>query len=354
MPERPASAERGGRERSASQRSRSPRGLAIAAAVDRFLTHLAVERGLAPNTLDAYARDLARLGTHLEREGVDDPRAIEPRHWRSFAGSLEREGLAAASRARALVAARRFGTHLVARGLLARDPAEGLATPRRAQHLPRVLRADETEALLAAAAAGDGALALRDRAMLEVLYGAGLRVSELVALPLAAIDRRAGLVRVLGKGSRERIVPLGEPALAALETWLAEGRPAWAARSGVRSDAIFLTPRGRPMSRQNFFVRLRGLARRAGIPTERVSPHVLRHSFATDLLSGGADLRAVQAMLGHADLATTQIYTHVSRDRLRATVEAHHPRGAGAPAAPRGAEPDRSGGRAGGAARRAR
>jgi len=163
--------------------------------------------------------------------------------------------------------------------------------------------------------------------MLEVLYGAGLRVSELVALPLGALDRRAGLVRVLGKGGRERIVPLGEPALAAVEAWLVEGRPAWARRG--RSDAVFLTARGAAMTRQNFFARLRQLARRAGIPSERVSPHVIRHSFATDLLSGGADLRSVQAMLGHADLATTQIYTHVSRDRLRDTVESHHPRGAG-------------------------
>ena len=166
--------------------------------------------------------------------------------------------------------------------------------------------------------------------MLEVLYGAGLRVSELVALPLAALDRRAGLVRVLGKGSRERIVPLGEPALRAVETWLADGRPLWARRARRGSEAVFLTARGSAMSRQNFFARLRQLARRAGVDAERVSPHVLRHSFATDLLEGGADLRAVQAMLGHADLATTQIYTHVSRDRLRELVEAHHPRGAGA------------------------
>jgi integrase/recombinase XerD len=135
---------------------------------------------------------------------------------------------------------------------------------------------------------------------------------------------------VLGKGSRERIVPLGEPALRAVESWLAEGRPLWARRARRGSEAVFLTARGAAMSRQNFFARLRQLARRAGIASDRVSPHVLRHSFATDLLEGGADLRAVQAMLGHADLATTQIYTHVSRERLRAIVEAHHPRGAGA------------------------
>jgi integrase/recombinase XerD len=310
--------------------SRGRGAVDLAAAIDRFLTHLAVERGLARNTLEAYARDLARLAVHLEREGVGAPKEIEPAHWRSFAVALEREGLSAASRTRALVTARRFGLHLVARGVLSRDPAEGLVAPRRAQRLPRVLRPDETEALLAAAGEGEGAFAARDRAMLEILYGAGLRVSELVALPLGAVDRNAGLVRVIGKGERTRLVPLGEPALAALETWLVEGRPPWSRKGSGRSDAVFLTPRGAPMTRQNFFARLRQLARRAGIPTERVSPHVIRHSFATDLLTGGADLRSVQAMLGHADLATTQIYTHVSRERLRDTVESHHPRGAGA------------------------
>lgn len=301
----------------------------ITAAIDRFLTHLAVERGLARNTLEAYGRDLERLAAHLGVQGVRSPEAIRAEHWRSFAVSLEREGLSPASRTRMLVSARRFGARLVADGVLARDPAEGLATPGRGLRLPRVLREDETGALLDAAAAGEGPIATRDCAMLEVLYGAGLRVSELVSLPLAGLDRRAGLLRVFGKGSRERMVPLGEPALRAIETWLARGRPLWARRARSGSDAVFLTARGAPMTRQNFFVRLRQLARRAGIASERVSPHVLRHSFATDLLEGGADLRAVQAMLGHADLATTQVYTHVSRDGLRRTVEAHHPRGAG-------------------------
>jgi integrase/recombinase XerD len=323
-----ADAQRAAGERGASAGARPAPDLA--AAVDRFLTHLAVERGLARNTLEAYGRDLARLAASLEDAGVRDPREIRPPHWRGFADALEREGLAPASRARALVAARRFGLHLVARGVLACDPAEGLLAPRRGRRLPRVLRPDETEALLAAAAAGEGPFASRDRAMLEVLYGAGLRVSELVALPLGAVDRRAGLVRVLGKGGRERIVPLGEPALAAIEAWLAEGRPLWARRARRAPDALFLTARGAAMTRQNFFARLRRLARRANLASERVSPHVLRHSFATDLLEGGADLRAVQAMLGHADLATTEIYTHVSGERLRETVETHHPRGGAA------------------------
>jgi integrase/recombinase XerD len=309
------------------------RSLGLARAVDGFLAHLAAERGLARNTLDAYARDLARLAAHLEAEGVTEPGGIRPVHLWRFAERLEAAGLAPSSRARTLVAARRFGRHLLARGTVDRDPGEGLHAPRMDQRLPRVLRPAERDALLAAAAEPGDPLALRDQAMLEMLYGAGLRVSELVGLPLSGLDRRAGLVRVRGKGGRERIVPLGEPALAALETWLAEGRPSLARRArgaGRRAatDTVFLSSRGTAMTRQNFFVRLRALALRAGLEPGRVSPHVLRHSFATDLLEGGADLRAVQAMLGHADLATTQIYTHVSRRRLRETVEQRHPRGA--------------------------
>jgi integrase/recombinase XerD len=208
---------------------------------------------------------------------------------------------------------------------------EGVLSPRLPRALPRRLLPAEIEALLRAADPGSP-LGLRDRAMLELGYGAGLRVSELVGLPLAAVDRRAGLVRVLGKGRRERIVPLGEPALDALAAWLADGRPRLL-RRGRATDAVFLSERGTAMTRQNFFARLRLAARAAGIAAERVSPHVLRHAFATDLLEGGADLRAVQSMLGHADLSTTQIYTHVSRKRLRETVEARHPRGRGAKAA---------------------
>lgn len=298
-----------------------------ARAVDGFLSSLAVERGLARPTLEAYARDLARLAAHLERSGIRDPAAIRPEHLRSFAEALADEGLSPASRARTLVAVRRFVRHLLALGVVERDPAEGLSSPRQGERLPRVLRAPETEALLTAAAGEAGPLALRDRAMLEVLYGGGLRVSELVSLPLSGLDRRAGCLRVRGKGGRERIVPLGEPAVAAIEAWLGEARPVLIRSARRPTDAVFVSRRGKPMTRQNFFARLRLLALRAGLARDRVSPHVLRHSFATDLLEGGADLRAVQTMLGHANLATTQIYTHVSRKHLRETVEKHHPRG---------------------------
>ncbi len=300
----------------------------LGAAIDGFLAAAAVERGLARRTLEAYARDLARFASHLEGRGVTRAEALRRDDLASFAEALEAAGLAPRSRARALVAARRFVRHLLGEGRLKQDPTEGLGSPRIGRTLPRLLRPHETEALLAAVEAR-GPLGLRDRAMLEVLYGCGLRVSELVELPLSALDRRAGLVRVRGKGNRERVVPLGEPALEALDAWLAEGRPTLARRSDGAPQAVFLSTHGRPMTRQNFFTRLRGLALRAGLPSDRVSPHVLRHAFATDLLEGGADLRAVQAMLGHADLATTQIYTHVSRRRLRETVEARHPRGGG-------------------------
>jgi integrase/recombinase XerD len=302
-------------------------GPGLDAARDAFLVHAAVERGLSPRTIEAYGRDLARFVAHLERAGIAKPNAVRREHVSGFARSLERAGLGARSRARALVAVRRWLRHAGAAGT-GEDPCAGVPAPREKRPLPRVLRPDETEALIAAALR-DGPLALRDRAMLEVLYGAGLRVSELVGLPLSGVDRRAGWLRVLGKGRKERIVPLGEPALEALDAYLADARPLLAKRSTRECEAVFLSRRGSAMTRQNFFLRLRDLARRADIPIDRVSPHVLRHAFATDLLEGGADLRAVQSMLGHADLSTTQIYTHVSRARLRETVERRHPRGAG-------------------------
>ncbi len=304
----------------------------LGVAREGFLSHCAVERGLAPRTLEAYGRDLERFVRFAKEQGVAGPGELLPAHVRGFAQSLEAEGLAERSRSRVLVATRRFVRHLVATGQLATDASEGLRSPRLARTLPKLLRPEETEALLAATA-GDGPLNLRDRAMLEVLYGAGLRVSELVGLPLSALDARTGLVRVRGKGGKERLVPLGEPALAAVADWLEEGRPKLLV-PGRRSDALFLSRRGSAMTRQNFFTRLRKLALIAGIDRARVSPHVLRHAFATDLLEGGADLRAVQMMLGHRDLATTQIYTHVSRARLRSLVDAHHPRGSGGPGAP--------------------
>jgi integrase/recombinase XerD len=301
-------------------------GRALTAAVDAFLSHAAVERGLSPRTVEAYGRDLARFTRYLAGRGVRAPDGVRREHLTGFVAAQERRGLGARSRARALVAARRWLRHLAERGALSEDPTEGVEVPRFQRPLPRVLRSDESQALVEAADPSTP-LGLRDRAMLEVLYGSGLRVSELVGLPLGGIDLRAGLLRVVGKGDRERLVPLGEPAAQALAAYLEEGRPVLARACARDCDAAFLSRRGRAMSRQNFFERLRRLALAAGIDRRRVSPHVLRHAFATDLLAGGADLRAVQAMLGHADLSTTQIYTHVERSRLRDTVERRHPRG---------------------------
>jgi len=300
---------------------------AFARALREFLEHGALERGLSPRTLEAYGRDLRGLAAHARAAGAAHPRELTRDHVTGWLGALEARGVGPRSRARALVAVRRLTRFLLATGAIAKDPVEAVLAPRLPRALPKRLLPAEIDALLRATDPV-GPLGLRDRAMLEVGYGAGLRVSELVGLPLAALDRRGGLLRVLGKGRRERLVPLGEPALDALDAWLAQGRPRLL-RRGAGTDAVFLSERGRAMTRQNFFARLRRLALRAGLPRARVSPHALRHAFASDLLEGGADLRAVQTMLGHADLATTEIYTHVTRTRLRETVEARHPRGAG-------------------------
>jgi integrase/recombinase XerD len=300
----------------------------LAAVVDGFLGHASVERGLGRNTVEAYARDLAAFAGFLADVGVRHLSDLRREHVSGFVHELESRGLGARSRARSLVAVRRMLLYATTEKLLHHDPMDGVESPTVRAPLPRTLRPDETVALLDATDV-DTPLGLRDRAMLEVLYGAGLRVSELVALPLSGLDLRAGLLRVTGKGEKERVVPLGETALAAVDRYLEQARDGLLGSRPDDTHALFLTRRGRPMTRQNFFALLRKLAARAGIPSERVSPHVLRHAFATDLLDGGADLRSIQAMLGHSDLATTQIYTHVSRKRLRDTVEERHPRGRG-------------------------
>ena len=295
---------------------------------DAFLTRLAVEEGLSPRTVEAYAGDLRHLRGHLAERGVDRVERVTRQDLSALSSYLDDRSMAASSRARVLVSVRRLMRYAEERGLVGSDPIEVLKAPKQIRSLPRILRPEQTEALIEAAR-GEDPLALRDVAMLEVLYGAGLRVTELVSLPLSAIDRRGQLLRVVGKGRKERVVPMGEVASEAVELYLTRARPQLLGDRPDRDHAVFLTRRGQPMSRQNFFARLRGHARAAGIPSDRVSPHVLRHGFATDLLEGGADLRSIQAMLGHADLSTTEIYTHVSRKRLRETVESRHPRGSG-------------------------
>jgi integrase/recombinase XerD len=295
---------------------------------DSFLTRLAVEEGLSPRTIDAYAGDLRHLRAHLAERGIDRVKQISRKDLSAFASYLDDRGMAANSRTRVLVSVRRILRYAQEMGATDSDALEGLQTPKRVRPLPRVLQPEETARLIEAAYSEDP-LGLRDTAMLEVLYGAGLRVSELVGLPLATLDLRGLLLRVVGKGSKERIVPIGETATNALAVYLERARPVLLGERLDHDHTVFLTRRGRGMTRQNFFGRIRQHARKAGLASDRVSPHVLRHAFATDLLEGGADLRAIQTMLGHADLSTTEIYTHVSRSKLRHTVELRHPRGSG-------------------------
>lgn len=287
-------------------------------ATELFLEMMAVERGAADNTLAAYARDLALAGEHmaLVSASTDDIRALLAR--------LGRGGYAATSQARTLSALRQFYRFLYAEGLREDDPTGPVAAPKRARGLPKVMGVEEVDRLLLLAEeeadAGEGAgraAAVRLHAMVELLYSSGLRVSELVALERNARIADQPLLRVHGKGAKERLVPVGRKAAEALEAWLA-----------IRGEGRFLFPANGAaghVSRQVFARELKALAVRAGLAPARVSPHVLRHAFASHLLQNGADLRAVQTLLGHADIATTQIYTHVMEERLRTLVEAHHP-----------------------------
>ena len=290
--------------------------------VELFLGHLRVERGLAANTLAAYRADLAQWVRFLDNQGVRSPAAIRRGHITAFLLQLQRDGRRPATVARRLAAVRAFSKFLAAEGWAAADPAEEVGSPRLAHRLPPVLGVDEVEKLLEAPDTGNP-LGLRDRALLELLYAAGLRVSEAVNLRVGDLDMAAGLVRCLGKGERERIVPVGEEALRVLGAYLRRARPGFL--RGRSSRYLFLNRRGRPLTRQTVWKLLKRYARQAGINRE-ITPHTLRHSFATHLLENGADLRAVQEMLGHADIVTTQIYTHLTTRGLRAVYDRTHPR----------------------------
>lgn len=287
------------------------RRLRLDEGIDLYLDHLKVERGLSRNTLDGYGRDLARFVEFLVergREDVDDVTAVDVA---DFMGALAERELSPRSRARALVPVRGLCKHLVAERWLPADPSELVDRPRAARRLPGVLGERGVVALIAQPA--DTPRGRRDAAMIELAYASGLRVTELVKLPLADVNLNAGFVRVTGKGGKTRLVPLGAAARERIERYVATDRPQFVRDPSER--ALFLTERGRPMSRQAFWKTLRNHAARAGIriPGGAVSPHKLRHSFATHLVERGADLRAVQAMLGHADISTTQIYTQVSQ-----------------------------------------
>lgn len=294
--------------------------------VDRFVAFIAAERGLSANTVRAYAGDLARLVEHAAAAGVREPAGLTPEVLRGFLVAERRRGLGPRSQARAASALRSFGRYLVLERVVAVSPAAEVQVTGGPAPLPRAPGVDEMRILLDAPPA-DTAVGRRDRAMLELLYGVGLRVSELVRLRAANLDLEANCVRVVGKGSRERVVPLGRPAHGRLQEYLSLGRPVLAATPS-RAE-IFLSRRGTGLTRQAVWKLLKKYLRMASLDP-RVSPHSLRHAFATHLLDGGADLRAVQAMLGHADIATTQIYTHVAPRRLREVHRRYHPREAGA------------------------
>lgn len=290
--------------------------------VERFDDFLALERGASVQTSRAYKLDVARFVTYAAVKGASSPLDVGARTLREFVYHLKDLGLAPASIRRNVSAVRTYFKFLLAEGHVVRDPSERLEAPKRWRTLPEVLGVEEVEKLLAAPSL-DEPLAFRDRAMLELAYGAGLRVSEWISLTVRDVMLQDHLVRVFGKGAKERLVPIGRRAIGAIAIYLRELRPSL--EKGEGNGVLFLNARGQPLSRMGAWKILRKYVEQSGI-TKPVSPHTLRHSFATHLLEGGADLRAVQEMLGHVDISTTQIYTHVDREYLRSVHKQFHPR----------------------------
>ncbi|MCC7493278.1 MAG: tyrosine recombinase XerD [Fimbriimonadaceae bacterium] len=308
---------------------------ALSAAVAEFLDQLTVERGLSRNTLEAYGSDLAQFSAFLASAQIEDPARVDLATIDLYLNHLWSRGLKTRSVSRKATALRRFFRFLETEELIPADLSERIPVPRSGRYLPPVLSADEVSSLLAAAqpAAGqeeaEQQRALRDVAMLEMAYGAGLRVSELIGLRQADLDLRQRLVRVTGKGQRERIVPFGRLAADACALYLREVRELWQKRE--TGDTVFISGRGQGLTRVAFYKIVRRVAERAGLGQRRppIGPHTLRHSFATHLLAGGADLRIIQELLGHADVGTTQIYTHVETAHLEAVYRQAHPRAVG-------------------------
>ncbi|MCO4762340.1 MAG: site-specific tyrosine recombinase XerD [Myxococcales bacterium] len=303
----------------------------LTTAVEAFLQHLRLERNLSANTVTAYGRDLRRFERFaLTTLRITDPGQLERDALMSYLIELRQAGLHDRSVARHMSTLRTFSRFLVEEGHLEDSPAALLDMPQQPRSLPEVLNPDEIARLLDAPDI-DTARGLRDRAMLETLYATGLRVTELITLRMGDVDFDRGVVTCMGKGRKERLVPIGEQARGTLLQYLTDGRPfiarsaAARSRRGGHTAPLFITRQGRPMTRQGFWKLIKRYAEQAGID-KPISPHRLRHSFATHLLAGGADLRAVQAMLGHADIGTTQIYTHVHRERLRVIYDKAHPR----------------------------
>lgn len=289
--------------------------------IDRWLDASWLEKGLSENSLDSYRRDLSRFAVWLSGNG-GALTSVQRIQLFDYLAVLHGDGLGARSVSRHLSALRGFYRWALRERLVAEDPTQLVERPKTGRPLPKTLTEADVEALLAAPDV-DTPLGLRDRAMLEVLYAAGLRVSELVSLDLSRLNLRQGLVRIVGKGNKERLVPLGEEALGWVQRYLSEARPTLL--KGNASDVVFPSQRGQQMTRQTFWHRLKQIAVNAGVQ-KSLSPHTLRHAFATHLLNHGADLRVVQLLLGHSDLTTTQIYTHVARQRLKDLHASHHPR----------------------------
>jgi len=282
-----------------------------------FLNFCRLEKGLSANSMDAYTADLSRFISFLGPSGLPDTDGL-----RGYLDHLYQSGLSHRSVARHITTLRNFYGFLLREGAISSDPTEYLRTPRQWQTIPKFLNLEEIDKLIQAPDLSRPT-GIRDRAMLEVLYASGLRVSELCHLALGDLDTSFGFLKTTGKGNKQRLVPVGKEAIQAVERYLGGARAALL--KGRTSRFLFVTARGTCLTRQAFWKSLAGYGRKAGI-FRNLTPHVLRHSFATHLLEGGADLRSVQIMLGHADISTTQIYTHVMRSRLRETVERHHPR----------------------------
>lgn len=301
----------------------------LARAFETYLNSLRFERGLSRNSIDAYARDLARYGTWLNGQGMSHLGEVERTHVEAFALHLLDENLAPRTRARALVAVRRFHGFALGEGLAATDPASEVSPPQEGLRLPKALSLDDIEAMLATTG-GEEPAQIRAAALLELLYATGARISEAVGVDLDDLDDldlETSLVRLYGKGGKERIVPFGSHAATALGAWVSRTRPSMAAkaRSSAPAGALFLNARGTRLSRQTAWQIVKDAGELAGLEAE-VSPHTFRHSFATHLLEGGADIRVVQELLGHASVTTTQIYTKVSEETLREVYATSHPR----------------------------
>jgi integrase/recombinase XerD len=306
----------------ANQAQRMPDPLANnSSEVATFLDYATVEKGLAPNSIASYGRDLRKFAAYLDKSKLSLDH-VRHEHIRKFLETLYRQGLSARSAARQLAALRHFFQFLVKEGMLVVDPAHEVEAPHLSHSLPKYLNFQEVEGLLAQPDPVTP-MGLRDRAMLELLYATGMRVSELLSVRWEDFEPNMGIVRCVGKGNKERLIPVGKSALRAVESYLRNGRGALAKPPGV--PYLFLNHQGGPLSRVGFWKILSAYGRRAGIRVS-LTPHMLRHSFATHLLERGADLRSIQTMLGHSDISTTQIYTHVLKERLRQVYQTHHPR----------------------------